>query len=133
MNRRERKLLKMAIGEVEPQLTIRSDTRIDTGRWWWSSPIWVCVTNEEIILMAAARRQFLQKIPLSECRSSQYCHSTGELVFETGHHLPFKRCAMSPVNALRVLKMIDTDQEKDRTNRSTRPDVTPHQRKPSDA
>ena len=109
MNKREREILNTTIGDVEPRLTIRSDTRVDAGRWWRRTPLWICVTEEEVVVFAVARRQYIQRIAIADCRDSHYCHTTGELVIETGEDLQFNRLAMSPTDGLRVLEAINAD------------------------
>jgi hypothetical protein len=107
LNRREREILSAEIGAVEPRLAVRSKTRIDTGRWWCRTPLWVCVTEQDVVVLAAARRNYLQRFPIADCRASHYCHITGELVIEAGNELRFSRLAMSPTDALGVLNALD--------------------------
>ena len=106
LNSRERDILNAEIGDVEPRIVVRSETRIDTGRWWSRSPLWVCVTEQDVVVLAATRRSYLQRFPIKFCRDSHYCHVTGELVIEAGEDLRFNRLAMSPTDALRVLESL---------------------------
>ena len=107
MNRLERKILQAEIGDAQPRLTVRSATRVDAGRWWRRTPLWVCVTEKDIIVFAAARRRYLQRFPIADCQDSCYCHTTGELVIEAGEDLRFSRLAMSPTEGLRVLELLN--------------------------
>lgn len=107
LNSRERDILNAEIGDIEPRIVVRSDTRIDTGGWWSRTPLWVCVTEQDVVVLAATRRSYLQRFPIKSCRDSHYCHVTGELVIEAGEDLRFRRLAMSPTNALRVLESLD--------------------------
>ena len=117
MNQLEREILNAQTGGVEPRLSVCSNTRIDTGRWWRQSPLWVCVTDSDVVVLAAARRHYIQRFPIAQCRDSHYCHTTGELVIEAGEDLRFSRLSMSPMDALRVLNMLDeTDQQLHETN-----------------
>ncbi len=95
------------MGAAEPRLKVRSKTRIDTGRWWRSSPLWLCVTDDELVLFAASRRKYLQRLPITDCRDSHYCHITGELVIEAAVEMRFSRFVMPPTDALRVLDALE--------------------------
>lgn len=108
LNSLERNILSAEIGAVERQLVVRSNTRIDTGRWWGRTPLWVCVTEHDVVVFAAARRTYLQRFRLADCGNSHYCQVTGELVIEVGEDLQFSRLAMSPTDALRVLDALES-------------------------
>ncbi|MFZ9935506.1 MAG: hypothetical protein ACO3JG_00450 [Luteolibacter sp.] len=108
MNPLEQQLLKETAGEAPPRLILRTRTRIDTGRWWRASPLWLCIMPGEIILLAVGRRRHFERIPLAACRSSHYNAATGELVIAPADHLHFPRLAMTPTEALRVLKLIQS-------------------------
>ena len=85
---------------------------VDTGGWLRSSRLWLCVTEGEIILLAAARRTYCERVAVTEARGSWYCHATGELVLEPTEELRFNRLALPPTAALRALACIEaTDDE----------------------
>ena len=107
MNKRVRRILNAETGGAEPRLIVRSNTRIDAGRWCRRTPLWVCVTKEDVVVLAAARRHYIQRFPIADCQGSHYCHTTGELVIEAGEDLRFSRLAMSPTDALRVLDALN--------------------------
>ncbi len=106
LNSREQDVLHAEIGAVEPRVVVHTTTRIDAGLWWCRTPLWICVTEHNVIVFAAARRSYLQSFPIEDCRDSHYCHITGELVVEAGEDLRFSRLAMSPTDALRVLEAL---------------------------
>jgi hypothetical protein len=95
-----------AEGQAEARLCIRSRLRIDAGRWWWRTPLWVCVTDAAIVLLAVARRHYVEQVPLANCRESRYCHESGELLLAPVETLLFNRIRMSPRDALAVLRLI---------------------------
>ncbi len=107
MNRLERAVLNAETGGADVLLAVRSKTRIDAGRWWRRTPLWLCVTDNDVVVLAAARRQYVQCVPIADCQGSHYCHTTGELVIEAGEDLRFRRLAMCPVDGLRVLQALD--------------------------
>ena len=108
MNELEQKLLREETGGAEPRLCIRSGTLVDTGRWWRRSPVWLCVTNNELIMLAVARRRFFARITLRDAGASRYHHSSGELVIEPGEALPLHKFKLTPADALRILEIIHT-------------------------
>ena len=110
MNKLERKLLNTETGGAEPRLVLRTNTRIDTGRWWRRTPLWICVTDNHVVVFAAARRRYVQSIPIAQCQGSHYCHTTGKLVIEAGDELRFSRLVMSPAEGVRVLDALKVGQ-----------------------
>jgi hypothetical protein len=106
VNPLEQQLLQSETTGAEPRLCIRSGTLVDTGRWWRRSPVWLCATESELIMLAVARRQFFARIALSEARASRYHHATGELVIEPDETLPLHRFKLPPDDALRILNLI---------------------------
>jgi hypothetical protein len=106
LNSLEQQLLLAETGTITPRLCIRSDTQVDTGRWWRHSPVWLCVTDDELIMLAVARRRFFARIALSDTHTSRYHHATGELVVEPGELLPLNRFKLTPQDALRILNLI---------------------------
>lgn len=108
MNSLEQQLLQTETGTAEPRLCIRSGTRVDTGRWWRRSPVWLCVTDHELIMLAVARRRFFARIALREAGASRYHHASGELVIEPGEALPLQSFKLAVPEALRILDLIHT-------------------------
>ena len=106
MNKLEKHLLHSVVGEVEPNLAVRSRTRIDTGRWWWPTRSWLCVMPDELVMLTVSRRRYLERVPLSDCADTYYCHATGSLVIEPVEGLKCNRFKMAPLQALEVLKMV---------------------------
>ena len=104
----EQHLLHTATGGAAPRLCLRSRTFVDTGRWWRRSPVWLCVTDDELILLAVSRRRLLARIPLHEARASRYHHASGELVVEPGGSLPLQRFKLPVREALSILQLIQS-------------------------
>jgi len=98
--------LQAALGDAKPRLVLRSRSRIDTGRWMGRSRLWVCVTDQKLIVFAAARRRYCEQLPLTDAQESWYCHTTGELVIESPRPLTHPRLSLGPNDALRVLACI---------------------------
>lgn len=111
MNSLEKKLLLAETGGAEPRLCIRSGTTVDTGRWWRRSPVWLCATDDELLMLAVARRRFSARIALRDARASRYHHASGELVIEPGEALPLQRFKLPLDEALRILNLINNTSE----------------------
>ena len=106
MTQLESVLLKELTGGAEPKLLLRTRTRIDAGRWWRRTPVWLCITASELILFAVARRRYTERVPLADCQASHYAHSTGELVIEPTESLRIKRLSLTPREALNALDFL---------------------------
>jgi len=106
----ERELLRSEIGEQSPRLTLRTGTRIDTGRWWRSTPVWLCITDDQLVLLAGSKRRYSERIDLADCRESRYCPLTGQLVIEPIERPRFGRLRLSPSRALQALRLIQGEQ-----------------------
>ncbi len=111
MNQLEQQLLREETGGAEPRLTVRSRTRIDTGRWWRRSSVWLCVMADELVMLAVSRRRYVARLPLADCGGTHYCHTTGELVVEPGEDLTHNRFRVTPREALELLKMVGKEGE----------------------
>ena len=102
----ESALLEELNGGAEPKLLLRTRTRIDCGRWWRRTPVWLCITDQELILFAVARRRYVDRVPLAECRASHYSHASGELVIDPTESLRIKHLSLSPREALNALDFL---------------------------
>jgi len=95
-------------GEL-PTVSVRSRAKIDAGRWWRKTPVWLCVVGKVLVIFAVARRRYVEKLALAECPDSYYNHATGELVIEPGENLRFNTFKMSAKDAIQLLKVIDKE------------------------
>ncbi len=109
MNQLEHLLLRDKVGAAEPKLRLRTKTRVDTGRWWRKTRLWLCVMEDELVLLSVSRRRYFERLPLSESKKTHYNHSTGELVIEPAESLQYNCCDLSPRDALRVLNFLKTE------------------------
>lgn len=111
MNELESALLEELTGGVEPKLLLRTRTRIDAGRWWRRNPVWLCITDNELILFAVARRRYVERVAIEDCQASYYSHAVGELMIKPVETLRFGSFALSPREALSVLDLLKTHLE----------------------
>lgn len=106
MNELELNLLRRETGGAEPTLCIRTSTKIDAGLWWRRTPVWLCVVGSELILLAVARRRYVERVAIADCQASHYSHATAELVIDPTEGMRIKRLSLSPREALDVLALL---------------------------
>jgi hypothetical protein len=106
LNKLEHAVLMDQTSGAESRLSVRSQTRVDAGRWWRRTRLWVCVTDHDVVVLAVARRRYVQRVSIAACQGSHYCNTTGELVIEGDEDLQFSRLAMSPAEGLSVLRAL---------------------------
>ena len=109
MNPKESALLQELTGGAEPKLLVRSRTRIDAGCWWRGTPVWLCITGNELLLFAVARRRYVDRVAIEDCHASHYSHAAGELMIKPSEKLRFGSFALSPKEALSVLDFLKND------------------------
>jgi hypothetical protein len=119
MNATEQQLLDDALGDDALMLILRTKTRIDSGRWVRRSRIWLCLTDQHLIVLAGSRRQYCQKLAMADAAATWYCHVTGELVIEPGDALRFNRLALLPADALRVIEHTEKANETSQGERAS--------------
>jgi hypothetical protein len=107
VNELEKLLLREEAGDAEPRLCLRSSARIDAGRWWRGTPVWLCVVGDELLMLAVARRRYVARIAIRDCPDSHYNHETGELIIEPGDALRFNRFRITPRDAVLILKILN--------------------------
>jgi hypothetical protein len=107
MNKKESALLQQLTGGAEPKFLLRTRSRIDAGRWWRSNPIWLCVSGDELILFAIARRRYVERVSLDLCKSSHYAPVTGEFVISPVETLEINHLSLTPREALDVLDFLN--------------------------
>ncbi|MGD1978186.1 MAG: hypothetical protein PVJ98_02235 [Akkermansiaceae bacterium] len=106
MNAKARQLFREEMGEIEPDLVIRTKARVDAGRWWRRTPLWFCVAGQDLVMLAVARRRYFAQVPIAESRESFYNHTTGEFVIVPGEELGFRTFSLRPRDALKVLEYL---------------------------
>jgi len=107
MNTAERALLDELLQGEQARVLLRSATRIDTGRWLRSSRLWLCVTEQSLLLFAASRRRHAERLAVGETLDTWYSHATGQLVIEPGEKLTINTISLKPMDARQVLDCIE--------------------------
>lgn len=94
---------------ADPMLCLRSHTHVDAGSWIRKAPVWLCVTEDRVVVIVAGRRRHVASVPRAACRASRYDHATGEVVIEPGDAIRFDRLAFAPREALRILHLLGAE------------------------
>jgi hypothetical protein len=111
LNAQEKQLLRETVGDTLPRWVVRTTTRVDTGRWTGRSPLWLCVMDDSLLLLAVGRRRYVQQVPLTECRGSQYNAARGGLIIAPAEELRFPFLGMTAFEALKTLDFIPSTPE----------------------
>ena len=104
MDHRSQLLLQEQMGDLIPDICIKTRARIDTGMWGRKSPLWICVVGADLVMLAISRRRYFVRKPISDCASSHYNYAKGEFVVDPGEDLQFHHFPMAPRDALKLLK-----------------------------
>jgi len=102
-------LMEAADGErrvEQVSRVVRTQTRVDVGSWLSKRPVWVCVLEEEILLVARGRRPYVERLPFRELKDSLYNHVTGELVLGPAKGVKVTCLRLPPLDAVQLLRCI---------------------------
>lgn len=110
LTRLETRLLHAELGsDLRFRVCLRTGTRVDAGRWLRRAPLWLCVSDRDVVSFAVARRRYFRKIPIADCAESYYCAAAGALVLSPAGDLEFTRFLLTPRQALSVLREIEPE------------------------
>lgn len=84
---------------------------MDAGGWLRRAPVWLCVMEDQLVVLAVGRRRYVQGVPLSDCVETYYCAASGALVIAPTEELELNRLAMPPGDALKILECFKTNRE----------------------
>lgn len=73
------------------------------GRWFVKGRVWICVTDNDLIVCAAGRKPFIEKVSLHDVADSFYNAITGELVFQPADVFSLKKVGIAPHDAHTVI------------------------------
>lgn len=86
---------------------VRSETLVDVGHWLGKAPLWVTATEADLVLFAAGRRPFSQRLPYESLKHALYNHVMGELVLAPAHpELQTRTIRLSPSAGYRILAQV---------------------------
>ncbi len=112
MNKQEKQLLREKLGtDAEPLLCVRSKAGIDAGRWWRRTPVWLCVVADQLVMLAVARRRYVESVAVADCSGTRYSPATGELVVEPAEALRINRFPLGARDALQILNLLNKNHQ----------------------
>lgn len=100
-------LRAILFGDAEPLFEIRTETTVDVGSWFTRAPLWAARFQQELILHAAGRRPYAERIPLADTVDSLYCHVSGGVVIAPGVHARQRFLRLDPLAGRALLKALD--------------------------
>jgi hypothetical protein len=125
MDNKERELLTEEAGEdIEPRLSLRSQTKVDTGGWFGSTPLWLAVSEDEIFVLANGKRPYFERVSLQDCNETHYNPATGEIIIAPTEGLICNQLAFSPSEAMELLQTLGIE-ESQWTHKVTQEDIIP--------
>jgi len=106
----EKELMQLQLGQEEPEVLLRTRTRVDVGMWFRSGRVWACRMADSLVLFAQGRKSWRTRIPYASLRRSRYNHVTGELVLAPRSERRVNSLRIMPLEGLGVLKRIYKDE-----------------------
>lgn len=102
----ERKLLQTVCADAEILRLYQTETRVSVGLWLIERRVWLAVTRDAIVLLAAGRKPLAQRVLFLHLYESLYNAVTGELVFGPDREYRVGRVRLPPVEGSQVLAEI---------------------------
>ena len=100
------KSIKAAASDNDVYFCVKTQTKVDVGRWMRKSRVWAIGLSDHMALVARGRNRLAERIPYEQLRESVYNHVTGTLVLAP-HELPaVKTLKLNPVDAHQLLAQI---------------------------
>ena len=104
--KRELVLLESILDETDLYCVERTGTTIDVGSWIKKRRVCACATNFELVLIAAGREAYAERIPFSNLYQSEYNHVTGEVALAPAVDTQISGLKMEPLKAMAFLALI---------------------------
>jgi len=102
----ERQLAEELWGDAELFLFSRSETPVDVGNWLRRAPLCAAALAGELLIFAAGKNPYLEKVAFRNLQRSLYNHITGELVLAPAPSLRHRRLKMAPAEGYQFLAQI---------------------------
>jgi len=106
LRRAQRRLADSLVGGGDVFAVVTTKTKVDTGNWLSKRRVCACVLAEELVLFAAGRRPYTERIALADLQASLYNHVTGELMLAPAPGARVCRLKLAPLEGLKVLAQI---------------------------
>lgn len=99
----ERRLLEQALG-AGAALVLPTRTRVDVGHWLSRGRLWLAWADDTLVLFAAGKRPFVEKLPAPEIAASLYNPLTAELVLLPAVAARQRKVRIAPVEGRDLLE-----------------------------
>lgn len=104
LSRNERRMAKEILPGGDAAFATR--TRVDTGSWLLRSRVLACREGDELVLFAAGKQPFVERIPLSDIGESFYNHVTGEVALAPAAGASLRGLRLPPLEGYALLKEV---------------------------
>lgn len=104
--KRERALADQALGPAAVFVAVRTGARVDTGSWLRRRRVWAFALGRELLLLAAGKAPYVERIPFAHLRESVYNPVTGRLALAPADGVRVRRLAMAPRDGYQMLAQI---------------------------
>ncbi len=101
-----RRLAETAAPGVDVHRWIRTRTRIDTGNWLRGGRVYLGLSDDAVLLVAAGHDPYVGRAPLSRLEQSVYNPVTGALLLAPADGLAATSLCMDPLDAEALLHRI---------------------------
>lgn len=102
----EERLFKETLGREPVFVFLRTGSGVDVGHWLGNGVVWLAVTASEVVLFAAGRKPYVERIPFDLLRTSLYNHVMGALVLSPAPEVRLRNVRLTPAEGYQVLAQI---------------------------
>jgi hypothetical protein len=95
-----------AAADLPVRWAARSNTLVDTGRWFRRAPLFAAILGDRFAIMATGPRPLVRVVPAAALGRAVYNHVTGELAFPpVTSGPPFPSLRLDPLLARSLLEL----------------------------
>jgi hypothetical protein len=102
----EGRLYRELCGSDRVVLLLLTESMAEVGLWMWKRRVWLCVTDQALVLFAEGRKPIAQRTPYAHIGESLFNHVTGELVLAPDRKYRLGRVKLQPKDGYQVLAQI---------------------------
>jgi len=114
LSKAERRVAEEALRGHDVFLAVKSRGRADTGGWLWRRRVWAFALADGLVLLAAGRVPYVERIPYADLHESVYNAVTGELALAPASAdttpSPPRRLKMTPLDGYQMLAQIYSEE-----------------------
>lgn len=111
MSNEERDLFRELCSEDRVTYLVHSQTHVDVGRWFSKGALWAAAASTELVLFAAGKRPFFEKVPYAYLGKSLYNHVTGEVILAPAESTRTSGLRLTPEQGYQLLAQIYKEED----------------------